>query len=149
MCIRDRFWKGFQEGYLTMDLLAFIAIGTIVIEAIKAKGVEKPRDIGRLCITAGLISAGLMSLVYLALSYLGASSTAALGISENGGVILTKMCIRDSSAMVTGMPMNTVLEAVNAVVKTPRRVRSTLSMRANKTLAPQLSRIESMGTAAP
>lgn len=85
------FWKGFQEGYLTMDLLAFIAIGTIVIEAIKAKGVEKPRAIGRLCIIAGLISATLMSLVYLALSYLGASSTAALGISENGGVILTSV----------------------------------------------------------
>lgn len=85
------FWQGFQEGYLTMDLLAFIAIGSIVIEAIKAKGVEQPRDIGRLCIVAGLISATLMSLVYLALSYLGASSTSMLGISENGGVILTSV----------------------------------------------------------
>lgn len=85
------FWQGFQEGYLTMDLLAFIAIGTIVIQAMRAKGIEKPRDIGRLCIIAGLISATLMSLVYMALAYLGASSAAVLGISENGGVILTSV----------------------------------------------------------
>lgn len=83
------FLAGFQEGYLTMDLLAFIAIGSIVINSIRAKGIEKPSEIGRICIRAGLISATLMSMVYLALSYLGASSAAVLGQSENGGVILT------------------------------------------------------------
>lgn len=85
------FLQGFQEGYLTMDLLAFIAIGSIVIQSIQAKGVTRPAAIGKLCIIAGLISAGLMGTVYLSLAYLGASSAAVLGQSENGGVILTQV----------------------------------------------------------
>lgn len=85
----EPFLKGFQEGYLTMDLLAFIAIGTIVIHSIQDKGITKPREIGRLCIIAGLISASLMSIVYVSLSYLGATSAAVLGQSANGGVILS------------------------------------------------------------
>lgn len=85
------FLQGFQEGYLTMDLLAFIAIGTIVIHSIQDKGVTSRASIGKLCIIAGLISASLMSVVYISLAYLGASSAEILGQSENGGVILTKV----------------------------------------------------------
>lgn len=87
----EPFLKGFQEGYLTMDLLAFIAIGAIVINSIKAKGVTEKYEIGRLCIIAGLISATLMSIVYISLAYLGAASFAVLGTSANGGIILASV----------------------------------------------------------
>lgn len=83
--------KGFQEGYLTMDLLAFIAIGSIVIHSIQDKGVTERYEIGRLCIAAGLISASLMSVVYVSLAYLGATSAEALGHSANGGIILASV----------------------------------------------------------
>lgn len=82
------FLQGVQAGYLTMDLLAFIAIGSIVVNSMKDKGIHRPGDIKRYCTIAGLISASLMSLVYVSLAYLGASSAEVLGQSENGGVIL-------------------------------------------------------------
>ncbi|MFA6850849.1 MAG: branched-chain amino acid transport system II carrier protein [Selenomonadaceae bacterium] len=82
--------QGFQDGYLTMDLLASIAIGTIVVNAIRAEGVTDKRAIGRVCIFAGGISVLLMSMVYVSLSYLGATSRSVLGLSDNGGIILSQ-----------------------------------------------------------
>lgn len=89
--VNEPFFKGFQEGYLTMDLLAFIAIGAIVINSIKNKGITAPHQVGKLCIIAGIISAVLMSLVYVCLAYLGATSASTLGQSENGGIILSSV----------------------------------------------------------
>lgn len=85
------FLQGVQSGYLTMDLLAFIAIGSIVVNSMKDKGINKPADITKYCTIAGLISASLMSVVYVSLAYLGASSVEVLGQSENGGVILASV----------------------------------------------------------
>ncbi len=83
------FLQGFQDGYLTMDLLASLAVGAIVVNAVRMAGVEDNRSIGRICIFAGLISVTLMSGVYLSLGYLGATSASVLGLSANGGVILS------------------------------------------------------------
>jgi LIVCS family branched-chain amino acid:cation transporter len=85
------FVQGFKEGYLTMDLLAFISIGAIVVNSIKEKNITNPVEITKLCTIAGLISAFLMSAIYISLAYLGATSVAAFGQAENGGVILTNV----------------------------------------------------------
>lgn len=84
------FLQGFQDGYLTMDLLASLAIGTIVVNAIRAEGVTDKRAIGHVCIFAGCISVILMSMVYVSLGYLGATSRSVLGLSDNGGIILSQ-----------------------------------------------------------
>ena len=44
--IDNAFFKGFQEGYLTMDTLASFVFGIIVINAIKANGITNE---GRNC----------------------------------------------------------------------------------------------------
>lgn len=85
------FLQGVQSGYLTMDLLAFIAIGSIVVNSMRDKGIHKPADITKYCTIAGLISATLMGLVYVSLAYLGATSVEILGQSENGGIILASV----------------------------------------------------------
>ena len=43
--VNNSFFKGFQEGYLTMDTLASLVFGIIVINAIKAKGVTEKKKI--------------------------------------------------------------------------------------------------------
>ena len=83
--------QGFQDGYLTMDLLASLAVGAIVVNAVKDEGITETRAIGRICIIGGLISVTLMSLVYVSLGYLGATSLSVLGVAENGGVILSRV----------------------------------------------------------
>ena len=100
------FLQGFQDGDLTMDLLASLAVGAIVVNAVRMAGVEDNRAIGRICIFAGLISVTLMSCVYLSLGYLGATSASVLGLSANGGVILS------SAAGIFFGPMGNALLAL-------------------------------------
>ncbi|MGD6816873.1 branched-chain amino acid transport system II carrier protein [Metabacillus sp. 113a] len=83
------FFKGFLEGYLTMDTLAALVFGIVVINAVKAKGITSGKSIAKVCIQAGLIAAAGLALVYLALGYLGATSVDAIGYKDNGGLILS------------------------------------------------------------
>lgn len=82
------FAQGFQDGYLTMDLLASIAIGTLVVNSVRMRGVEGTKALSKVCILAGMIAISLMSIVYVSLAHLGATSAAALGHSANGGQLL-------------------------------------------------------------
>ena len=71
-----------------MDLLASVAIGTLVVNAVRMRSVTDNRVIGRICLIAGLITVSLMACVYGSLAYLGATSTMVLGHSPNGGQLL-------------------------------------------------------------
>ena len=82
------FFKGFQEGYLTMDTLASFVFGIIVINAIRERGATTRKDIMKGCFKAGLIAAALLAIIYTALTYIGASSVEQLGYLENGGAVL-------------------------------------------------------------
>ena len=85
------FFKGFQEGYLTMDTLASIVFGIIVINAIKSKGITSPKEIAKVCTTSGIIAAVCLGVIYISLAYLGATSMSTIGQASNGGIILSKV----------------------------------------------------------
>ena len=82
------FFKGFIEGYLTMDTIAALVFGIVVISAIKEKGVTNKKILAITTIKAGAIAAAGLMLVYVSLAYLGASSVEQIGFSTNGGEIL-------------------------------------------------------------
>mgnify|MGYP000871153101 CR=1 FL=1 len=83
------FAQGFQDGYQTMDLLASIAIGALVANAVRLRGIMDSRAVGAACLVSGLITVTLMAVVYGSLAYIGATSASVLGHSENGGQILS------------------------------------------------------------
>ncbi|CAM3829420.1 branched-chain amino acid transport system II carrier protein [Pontibacter korlensis] len=85
------FFKGFQEGYLTMDTIGSFVFGLIVINAIRSKGVESTSQIAKVCVTAALIAAIGLGVVYIGLAYTGATSVGALGHLENGGMIISRV----------------------------------------------------------
>lgn len=85
------FASGFTEGYNTMDALASLAFGIIVVQTIKGLGVTKPASIGRDTIKSGFISMILMGFIYTGLAYLGTMSVGRFPISENGGIALTQI----------------------------------------------------------
>ena len=85
------FFKGFQEGYLTMDTIGSFVFGLIVINAIRSKGVDSTRQIAKVCTTAGLIAAVGLGMVYIGLAYSGATSVQAIGHLENGGLIISQI----------------------------------------------------------
>ena len=86
--VQEPFFTGFKEGYLTMDTLASVVFGIVVINAIKEKGVRDPREITRICAICGLIAAGCLALIYVALGYMGAVSVERMGLAANGGILL-------------------------------------------------------------
>ncbi|WP_261806327.1 branched-chain amino acid transport system II carrier protein [Lapidilactobacillus luobeiensis] len=79
---------GFSVGYNTMDLLAALAFGIVIVNAVRQRGVTTPKMIAKETIRAGLISTVLMSVIYGCLAYLGATSVQDFGVQTNGAVVL-------------------------------------------------------------
>lgn len=85
------FFTGFTEGYNTLDALASLAFGIIIVTTIRSMGVKNPNQIARDTIKSGAISIVLMGIIYTSLAYLGAMSLGKFSISENGGVALAQI----------------------------------------------------------
>lgn len=84
----EAFFESFLQGYLTMDAIAALVFGIVIIQSIRAKGVEDKNAILKTTAYAGFIAAAGLSLVYLSLSYIGATSVEAIGMQENGGEVI-------------------------------------------------------------
>lgn len=82
------FSQGFVNGYLTMDTLASLAFGIVIINAIRSRGIEDTRLITRYAIIAGIIAGVGLALVYISLFKLGSNSPAIASGASNGAVIL-------------------------------------------------------------
>jgi len=87
------FFKGFIEGYNTMDLLCSMLFGAATINAIESKGVKGLKQLTTICIYAGIIAAICLAAVYGALAYAGATSVSVTGLVASGGQLLNKITI--------------------------------------------------------
>lgn len=81
--------QGFLMGYQTMDALASLVFGIVIVAAIKTAGVTDTKLHTRYTIMAGVIAAIGLSLVYLSLIYLGAMSGTVVPADASGVQILT------------------------------------------------------------
>lgn len=86
--VTQPFFRSFVEGYLTMDVIAALVFGIVVINALKAEGVTERPAVMKAMIFAGIVAAIGMALVYVSLAYIGATSIDAIGIQQNGGTVL-------------------------------------------------------------
>ncbi|SDC33359.1 branched-chain amino acid:cation transporter, LIVCS family [Terribacillus halophilus] len=84
----DAFFKGFQEGYLTLDVLVACVFGIIIVNALKDKGITNKGSIMKVCLLATGLAAVVLVVIYTALSFMGASSVSELGYLSNGAEIL-------------------------------------------------------------
>ncbi len=85
------FFTGFTQGYNTLDALAALAFGIIIVTTIQNMGVTKPAEIAKDTIKSGAISIILMGIIYTLLAYLGAMSLGSFALSENGGITLAQI----------------------------------------------------------
>ncbi|WP_077604617.1 branched-chain amino acid transport system II carrier protein [Oceanobacillus sojae] len=83
------FFLGFLEGYNTMDALAALVFGIIIINVIKGFGITDNNQILSAVTKIGLTSTALLVIIYVGISYLGATSVTELGVFENGGPVLS------------------------------------------------------------
>ena len=82
-------FKGIIDGYLTMDALSALLFGSVVVSAIKKRGIHDSKQIAQITIRSGIIAGICLAIIYLTLGHLGATSHSLLNSPENGGRILT------------------------------------------------------------
>lgn len=85
------FFTGFLEGYNTMDALASLAFGIIIINAVRDLGVKDPKQVAKSTALSGVFCALLMAAIYLGLAYAGAQSRGIFAIQPDGGTLLNKI----------------------------------------------------------
>jgi len=85
---KGAFFKGFLEGYNTMDALASLAFGIVILTAIQQRGVSDEKQLTNYTLKAALIAGGLLAAVYVSIGMVGAKM-AATGSYENGTEILS------------------------------------------------------------
>ncbi|MFC2948969.1 branched-chain amino acid transport system II carrier protein [Virgibacillus sediminis] len=81
-------FTGFLEGYLTMDAIAALAFGIIVVNAFKDRGYDSPKQLVSATLKAGIVAGIGLILVYSVLGWIG-SKMALHGSFTNGGNILS------------------------------------------------------------
>lgn len=82
------FSQGFVNGYLTMDTLASLAFGIVIINAIRSRGIESTKLLTRYAVIAGIIAGIGLALVYISLFKLGSNSSSVAMDADNGAVVL-------------------------------------------------------------
>lgn len=82
------FFKGFLEGYNTLDALAGLAFGIVVIDVVRSHGVKEPGRIAANTAKAGIFSCLFMGLIYLFITLVSAQSAPICGDCSNGGAVL-------------------------------------------------------------
>lgn len=82
------FLTGFIEGYFTLDAVAALAFGVVVVNALKDSGVQSKKNLLKGSIGAGLIAAFGLALVYIALGWIGVVIPRTMEFT-NGAELLT------------------------------------------------------------
>jgi LIVCS family branched-chain amino acid:cation transporter len=103
------FSKGFLNGYNTMDAIASVIFGMIIVKGIKEKGVTNSSDIAKITIMAGMIAAGGLAFIYLGLAYIGATA-GTIFTGDNPGEMLSFI-----SEALLGTPGKIVIGIVMAL----------------------------------
>ncbi len=84
-------FSAFIEGYGTMDAIAGLAFGIVVIDIIRSMGVTDDSAIAKDVLSSGTMTGLLMAIIYILTILMGAQSRGLFEISENGGIALAQI----------------------------------------------------------
>ncbi|WP_252180355.1 branched-chain amino acid transport system II carrier protein [Endozoicomonas sp. 4G] len=87
--VEHAFFTGFVEGYMTMDALAALLFGIVIITNLKSHGISSTNALIKYSIITGCIAAAGLAFVYLSLFNLGTGTRELIPHPENGGQILS------------------------------------------------------------
>ena len=85
------FFSSFIEGYGTMDAIAGLAFGIVVIDIIRSLGVSDDSAVAKDVLSSGVLTGILMAAIYVATILIGAQSRGLFETSENGGIALAQI----------------------------------------------------------
>ena len=84
-------FNGLIEGYGTMDAIAGLAFGIVIINVVRDLGVDKDGDVARETLKAGVFTGILMFIIYMLTIIMGAQSRGLFEVSDNGGIALAQI----------------------------------------------------------
>lgn len=87
------FFTGFLAGYNTMDALASLAFGIVVVSVIRDLGVKDPGAVAKSTVRSGIFSCLFMGLIYVAVIIVGVQSRGLFEPAENGGAALAQIAL--------------------------------------------------------
>ena len=82
---------GFIEGYGTMDAIAGLAFGIVVVDVIRRMGVDNDDAVAVDVLGSGALTGILMAVIYIVTILMGTQSRGLFEISDNGGIALTQI----------------------------------------------------------
>ena len=85
------FFSSFIEGYGTMDAIAGLAFGIVVIDVIRRMGVDSDDAVAVDVLGSGVLTGILMAVIYILTILMGTQSRGLFETSENGGIALTQI----------------------------------------------------------
>ncbi len=85
------FFSSFIEGYGTMDAIAGLAFGIVVIDVIRRMGVEHDDAVAVDVLGSGVLTGILMAVIYVLTILMGTQSRGLFELSDNGGIALTQI----------------------------------------------------------
>lgn len=85
------FFTSVIEGYGTMDAIAGLAFGIVVIDIIRSMGIEDDSAVAGDVLRSGILTGILMGAIYVAAIFMGAQSRELFATSENGGIALAQI----------------------------------------------------------
>ena len=85
------FFTSVIEGYGTMDAIAGLAFGIVVINIIRSMGIEDDSAVAGDVLRSGILTGILMGAIYVAAIFMGAQSRELFATSENGGIALAQI----------------------------------------------------------
>ena len=85
------FFSSFIEGYGTMDAIAGLAFGIVVIDVIRRMGVSDDNAVAYDVLGSGALTGILMAVIYVVTILMGTQSRGLFETSDNGGIALTQI----------------------------------------------------------
>lgn len=73
--VEGAFALSFKEGYQTMDVIAAMIFGSIILSSVRAKGYEDRQSMSKVILMSGMVSVIGLAIVYGGLMYLGAQTS--------------------------------------------------------------------------
>ena len=85
------FFPALIEGYGTMDAIAGLAFGIVVIDVIRRMGVDNDDAVAVDVLGSGVLTGILMAVIYVVTILMGTQSRGLFEVSDNGGIALTQI----------------------------------------------------------
>ena len=85
------FLQGFVDGYQTMDTIAALNFGLVIVLTLNSFGVKEEKGVINHTIKAGIFAGTILTLVYLMLTIMGTYTSGVYSEDSNGAIILRRI----------------------------------------------------------